>query len=425
MKRQGSRLNEAFPRSDNAGCYHCAFLLLSLPGLGQRIGVRIARYDFSEAQAGKDICDRRAASLKSHIRRYINQGNDVKTASDMKAAIDSHGGIKGCYSAVCKVDEMSQNMTKHSLSGIQSLNNFMFTESGEIIAWRAYNVGPGKVFSAASLAHLGTPQGPTNLQVHQAFSSPDMLTGVFRAPSRTREQQPAAPTMKPITEERIHLEEEESVVFGCPEEACIKVYQSHSSLQRHLDAGKHLLALERESMYDVIKKKWAETCKSISGSYMEAAHPPTSLSASVSHSQSEDAPPTADIGWALKKTKKSVHFTTKVRQFLREVFLQGEGSGNKATAENVAARMRSMRTAEGTKVFTKDEWLTSTQISRYFSRLATLNRSGALHRTEEARPAPTEPVSDGEENEGEEEDPYVAEASIIKTRLQIRREIEL
>ena len=77
-------------------------------------------------------------------------------------------------------------MTKHSLSGIQSLNNFIFAESGEIIAWRAYNAGPGKVFSAVSLARLGTPESPTNLQIHQAFSSPDMLTGVFRAPSSTR-----------------------------------------------------------------------------------------------------------------------------------------------------------------------------------------------------------------------------------------------
>ena len=84
VKRQGSRLNEAFLRSDNAGCYHCAFLLPSLPSLGQRIGVRIASYDFSEAQAGKDICNHRAAALKSHIRRYINEGNDVKTASHMK-----------------------------------------------------------------------------------------------------------------------------------------------------------------------------------------------------------------------------------------------------------------------------------------------------------------------------------------------------
>ena len=98
-----------------------------------------------------------------------------------------------------------------------------------------------------TLARLGTPQGPTNLQVHQASSSPDMLTGVFRALYSTREQQPAAPPMEPIAAEGFQLEEEQSVVFGCPEKGCIKVYQSHSSLQRHLDAGKHLLALERES----------------------------------------------------------------------------------------------------------------------------------------------------------------------------------
>lgn len=94
-------------------------------------------------------------------------------------------------------------------------------------------------------------------------------------------------------------------------------------------------------------------------------------------------------------------------------------------AEDVAARMRSVRTAEGTKVFTKDEWLTSTQISGYFRRMAALNRSGGLHRREEARPAPTEPVPEGGESEDEEKDPYVAEAPIIRTRLQIRRELEL
>jgi len=78
---------------------------------------------------------------------------------------------------------------------------------------------------------------------------------------------------------------------------------------------------KKESTYDLIKKKWAEKCRSISGSYMEAVHLPTSASASVSHSLSDDAQPTADMGWALKKTNTSVHFTTKVRQFLRKVFL--------------------------------------------------------------------------------------------------------
>ena len=112
-------------------------------------------------------------------------------------------------------------------------------------------------------------------------------------------------------------------------------------------------------------------------------------------------------------------------EYWTTLFLQGEKNGNKATAEDVAARMRSMRTAEVTKVFTKDDWLTFTQISRYFSRLAALYRSGALYRTEEARPTPTESVPKGGESEDEEEDPYVAEAPIIRTRLQIRRELEL
>ena len=52
--------------------------------------------------------------------------------------------------------------------------------------------------------------------------------------------------MEPTATEGIQRgEEEESVTFGCPKEGCIKVYQSHSSLQRHLDVGKLLLPLER------------------------------------------------------------------------------------------------------------------------------------------------------------------------------------
>ena len=73
----------------------------------------------------------------------------------------------------------------------------------------------------------------------------------------------------------------------------------------------------------------------------------------------------------------------------------------------------------------KDECLTSTQLSGYFRRMATSDRSGGLHRREEVRPAPTEPVPEGGERKDEQEDPYEAEAPLIRTRLQIRRELEL
>ena len=59
-----------------------------------------------------------------------------------------------------------------------------------------------------------------------------MLTSVFRAPFIAQEQQPVAPPMETTATEGIQREQEENVIFGCPEEGYIKVYQSHSSLQR-------------------------------------------------------------------------------------------------------------------------------------------------------------------------------------------------
>ena len=156
LKATNPNIQEAFLRSDNAGCYHCAYLILSLPSIGERSGIRIARYDFSDPQAGKDVCDRRIATVKSHMRRYINEGHDIKSASDMTAAVDSFGGVKGCQAAVVKIQESSQTMKKHKMYGIQALNNFSF-ESGAMRVWKAYNVGPGELFTPAQVEGFGIP----------------------------------------------------------------------------------------------------------------------------------------------------------------------------------------------------------------------------------------------------------------------------
>ena len=411
MKATNPQLTEAFLRSDNAGCYHCAFLLLSLPNIGQNAGINISRYDFSEPQAGKDICDRRTAAVKSHMRRYINEGHDIKTAGDMKAAIESHEGVKGCYAAVCKVQETSQTMKKHSMTGIQALNNFSY-EAGGLRVWRAYNIGPGKCFSPAQLARFGTPQGPTNMVTVQSFSSPSMTVGAFTAssvpPRRAAREQPGPSQQEPDQPDHGR----EDVHFACPEEGCIKVYQSYYNLQKHLDVGKHLLKLERESVYDEMKRKWAETCRSVGGGYVQIE--PSTSSSTEQEPAAET--PIIEMGWALKKTRKSVHFSEKVRCYLKDVFIQGEETGNKANAADVAARMKAMRNEHGARLFAKTEWLSAEQITRYFSRLSALNKSGRLQR-DTAVVAPTA--------EEEEDEPYIAEAHTIRTRRQIRRELEL
>ena len=167
LKSTYSNLSEAFLRYDNAGCYHNAFLILLLPSIGESAGV--LRYDFSDPQAGKDVCDRRIATLKSHMRRFVNEGNDINTGQQMKVAIEFVCGIKGCYATVAEIQDSFQSMTKHSMTGIQALNNFWFEPAG-LRAWKAYNVGTGKFFSLAQLKKYGTPQGPTGIKEPQPFS---------------------------------------------------------------------------------------------------------------------------------------------------------------------------------------------------------------------------------------------------------------
>ena len=162
-------------RSDNAGCYHCGYILLSLP----KKGVKITRYDFSEPQAGKDICDRRIIAVKSHMRCFLNEGNDVKTASDMKAAFETYGGIKDCYAGVCRAQASVQTMTKHTMAGVQGLHNFSY-ENGGMRVWRAYDVGPRKFYSEAQLVRFGTPQGPTDLVITKPFSRPIIEAGTHQ-----------------------------------------------------------------------------------------------------------------------------------------------------------------------------------------------------------------------------------------------------
>ena len=184
----------------------------------------------------------------------------------MKTAIDSYAGVKGCHAVDVKIQESNKIMKKHTMTGIQALNIFSF-ESAGLRVWRAYNVGPGRLFTQTQVKRFGFPQGPTGLQVVHPFSIPREDVGVFRSVSTIVEcvrPQPCSP--QPV--EDSPADEATRAFFSCPEEGCTKTYQSFTNLQKHLDAGKHLVKLETESTYNRVKKKWAEMCKGVSESYI-------------------------------------------------------------------------------------------------------------------------------------------------------------
>ena len=66
--------------------------------------ITIQRYDFSESQDGKSYCDAKIAHLRGKIRQYVSTGHDVRTALEMKEAIDALGGVIGCQAAYVEVN---------------------------------------------------------------------------------------------------------------------------------------------------------------------------------------------------------------------------------------------------------------------------------------------------------------------------------
>lgn len=212
----------------NAGCYHNGPLLLSRKEVGERTGVKPVRYDFSEPQAGKDIGDRKAASMKGHIKRWVNEKHDVIRAEDMKAALESDGGIKGCRVAVAEVDttrEKKKTNKDNKIPGISILNKFHYEESGIPIRL-------GRFIPFDDLAVVA--QGKIGLKVIQSFG----LT-----PQRER------------VEESVRHKSE---IYSCQQTGCVLTFKTQSEADHHMDTGKHRLEVDYESTYYRIRRKWAE-----------------------------------------------------------------------------------------------------------------------------------------------------------------------
>ncbi|KAK3754759.1 hypothetical protein QZH41_010326, partial [Actinostola sp. cb2023] len=206
-------IKKAYVRfSDNAGCYHNGPLLLSLPYIAKRTGILPMRYDFSDPQAGKDICDCKIAPMKAHMRRYVNEKHDIKTAQDMKQALESHGGIKGCRAAIAKVNPSRDNGRNNRIPGISLLNNFSFEENG-IRAWRSYNIGTGRLFKYEELQVR--PQQETGLEVLQQFGP------------RTRELGTIAGNAQDPSSK--------NDIYSCSETDCVLTFKTSSEAEAHMD----------------------------------------------------------------------------------------------------------------------------------------------------------------------------------------------
>ena len=129
-------------RQDNVGCYRSGATIIGASKASQFHGVKVKRLDFSDPQAGKGACNRKAATIMAHMRIHLNEGNDIENASQMVDAMRSSGGVSGLHVTLC---EMANPRTSAIIKfdGASRVSNVEYGEDC-ITTWKAYGIGPGK-----------------------------------------------------------------------------------------------------------------------------------------------------------------------------------------------------------------------------------------------------------------------------------------
>jgi len=135
LKNEHPEITTAYFRQNNAGCYKSAAMLAAYPLMQKTTGINVRRVDFSDPLGGKGSCDRKAATIKAHVRHFINEGHDVLTADDLRDAILFNNGVCGVRVAVVNCEFLAPAQPV-KWKGVGSINNLSYQDTG-VTVWKA------------------------------------------------------------------------------------------------------------------------------------------------------------------------------------------------------------------------------------------------------------------------------------------------
>ena len=221
--------------------------------------------------------------------------------------------------------------------------------------WKAYAVGIGRPIPWQSL--YIRHQGCTNISLMEGkrFFTNTEIRDLHR------------PRVCQASKDDVEINDQPSM-FVCPEEGCNCTFDSFSELELHTDVGIHDTR-KSGSLYDKVRKNWAEKFSSIENQKLTSNKSSTGLTVNSTNSR-------LSIGWALNKGRTGgVRFSENVRRYLTTRFEMGERTGKKANPEEIERQMRNARNERNERLFQREEWLTKTQIMFFFSHLASRQRT--------------------------------------------------
>lgn len=169
------------------------------------------------------------------------------------------------------------------------------------------------------------------------------------------EQPPANDDHEEYTSTDNQLSEQNVPLFACPEQNCTKVYTKVHLLDAHIAKGHHVFS-NTQNGFDIVKKMWVQKCISVEREHKFVIQSASNVTTSF-----------LNEGWALKSTRTSKRFSSKVKEYLKEIFIDCETSGKRPNFEKLAEELKTIRSDSGLKLFPVDDWLTPPQIRSLFA----------------------------------------------------------
>ncbi|XP_063412207.1 uncharacterized protein LOC134694977 [Mytilus trossulus] len=356
-------LEELFLKSDNAACYHCTNLISFIQQCNKDFPIKIKQYNFSEAQAGKDLCDSKTGSCRLHIFKYANEGHDILNTNDMKTALESHGGVKGTQACIVSVNQEVEPKIRTKIPGISTFNNFTFLDDG-IVVKKAYNVGSGKKIGNGTLTDKNLEvERVYNLKINDPFPGAHEVGTVSLNQHHVDENTTNESVANEVSETvgNDHNSETDSF-FSCPDPSCQKIFAKCFNLERHLAIGNHSYLTNSCTSMDEAVNMYASKCETLRESNNLLVSTLTSDTELNINSNSEDR-----MGWAIKNKRKSTRFSLQVKDYLIQICEACDKTGKRPDCGSLSEEIKKACNENGEKLFKKEEWLSSTQIKGFIA----------------------------------------------------------
>uniref|UniRef100_A0A914XKY9 C2H2-type domain-containing protein n=1 Tax=Plectus sambesii TaxID=2011161 RepID=A0A914XKY9_9BILA len=272
-----------------SGCgqsYLASNIMLSPTRMEQETGISVKAHCFTEPHARKNMCKRMTAVLKTHVRAYLNQGNNVETPAEVYKALTHNGG------------------------NISLLRNFTL-EQDRIISYKAYGMGSGQV---TKLSEVKVPK-IIQLKIAHDFNN-IVVSRLEQVPLATRRTAQATSSQEDS--------EEESLYHNCSE--CDKSFRRYRDLLVHEVSGKHTSAkLSPLPLRDHLLECYQERYTTAQFTLQENCN-------CVLKDMATEKPTTSEMldkqSWALQRVVPHTRYTEEVRAFLQDQQKRGSGKAD-------------------------------------------------------------------------------------------------